>query len=77
MAGRNYTNQPQLNARIQQNNKLFDAALANETKGPFGPTVLGKLSNRAVEMFANPKDARVIRHAIKAAKILKKRKKEK
>tara|TARA_R110001592_G_scaffold58074_2_gene176336 strand:- start:569 stop:739 length:171 start_codon:yes stop_codon:yes gene_type:complete len=56
---------------------LFDAALANETKGPFGPTVLGKLSNRAVEMFANPKDARVIRHAIKAAKILKKRKKEK
>lgn len=33
MAGREYTNQPQLNARVQRNNKL------NETKGPSGGTV--------------------------------------
>ena len=32
MAGREYTNQPQLNARVQRNNKL------NETKGPSGGT---------------------------------------
>ena len=77
MAGRKYTNQPQLSARIQRNNKLFDTAMDNETRGPFGGTVLGKLSNRAVGMFADPEDASVIRAATKAARILKERRKAK
>ena len=62
--------------RIERNNRLFDAALANETKGPFGGTVLGKLSNRAVKMFGGEQGS-VIRHAIKAAKILEAQKKAK